>query len=86
MTSRSTSLRFLRAVMRSALWATRSMSRREPEAASCRMAMASEVKSSFVAPAAVNRARMYSAVSSEESGSIETDNYSYVRVRRTTAA
>src|SRR4051812_38536234 len=43
MMSRSTSLRFLRAARRRALWAMRSTSRREPEAASWSRAMASEV-------------------------------------------
>ena len=58
MMSRSTSLRFLRAARRSALWAMRSTSRRDPEAASWRRAMASEVKSSLVQATAVSRRRM----------------------------
>src|SRR6266545_8069936 len=49
-TSRSMSFLLRRALLRRALCAMRSMSRREPETASCRMAMASEVKSSLVAP------------------------------------
>src|ERR1700742_2552637 len=63
-TSRSTSLRFLRAVSRSAAVARRSRSRMAPRVASCSNTMASEAKTSRVQPARSRRIRRYSVVSS----------------------
>src|SRR5215467_14183636 len=63
-TSRSTSLRFLRAVSRRAAVARRSRSRIAPTVASWSSTMASEAKTSRVQPARSRRRRRYSAVSS----------------------
>src|SRR5271157_3117631 len=58
MTSRSTSLRFLRAEDRNAEWAMRSMSRRLPPVASCSMDIASAVNRSLEHPARASRVLM----------------------------
>lgn len=63
-TSRSTSLRFLRAVSRSAAPASRSRSRIAPAVASWSSTMASEANTSRSTPTRVMRMRRYSAVSS----------------------
>src|SRR5882724_10626900 len=63
-TSRSTSLRFLRAVSRRAAVARRSRSRMAPTVASWSSTMASEAKTSRVQPPRSRRMRRYSVVSS----------------------